>query len=68
MAILVDFLLSIVLLPVTIGRWLVKAFKKNKILARIADAWVWLCIGVYHFFKYIFVCFCLPFHLIAKFY
>lgn len=68
MAILVDFLLSIVLLPVTIGRWLVKAFKKNKILAKIADAWVWLCIGVYHFFKYIFVCFCLPFHLIAKFY
>ncbi len=68
MTFLIDIILSILLLPVTIVQGVGKIFKKNKFFAQIAKGWTWICIKVYHFFHYVFVCFGLPFILIAKFY
>lgn len=68
MTFIIDFLISIVLLPVTIGRWLKKKFTKNKILSKVSGGWNWVCVKVYHFFRYVFICLGLPFQLLAKFY
>ncbi len=68
MTFLIDLVLSILLLPVTIVHGVGKMFQKSKFLSKIADGWTWLCVKVYHFFYYVFVCFELPFILIAKFY
>lgn len=68
MSFLIDLILSILLLPVTVVRTIGKLFQKNKFFAKIANGWTWICIKVYHFFHYVFVCFEIPFILIARFY
>jgi len=62
---LINFLLSIILLPVTIWKAIVKLFKKtNKFTSKIVAGWDWICIKVYHFFHYAFVGFSFPFIII----
>lgn len=70
---LINFLLSIILLPVTIWKAILKLSKKtSKFTSKIVNGWTWICIKVYHFFHYAFVGISLPFvalfNVVGRFY
>ncbi len=75
MAAIIEILLSIILLPVTIVQAIIKACKKlgriisrkwKKVGGKIMDVILFPCIVIYHFFRYAFIGFSLPFVIIFE--
>ncbi len=69
MAVIIDVIISIILSPVKlvqfIGKKLGKASNKfTKIGRGITDGCLWICIQVYHFFRYAFIGIMLPFQFV----
>lgn len=68
-----NFIISIILLPVTIWKAIVKLFKKSeKYTSKIVSGLEWICIKVYHFFHYALVGISFPFvilfNVVGRFY